>query len=51
MSNAGQSCNAPTRMLIPIEKMNAIKLSNKFIKGIVVGDPNNPETTLRTSCK
>ena len=47
MSNAGQSCNAPTRMLIPIEKMNeAIKLSNKFIKGIVVGDPNNPETTL-----
>ena len=47
MSNSGQSCNAPTRMLIPIDKMEeAINIGKESIKGIVVGDPKNPETTL-----
>ena len=47
MSNSGQSCNAPTRMLIPIDKMEeAINIGKEFIKGIVVGNPKNPETTL-----
>ena len=47
MSNSGQSCNAPTRMIIPIEKMeDAIKLSKEITKSIVLGDPKTPETTL-----
>ena len=47
MSNSGQSCNAPTRMLIPNDKMEeAINLVKDITKGIVVGDPQNPETTL-----
>ncbi len=47
MNNSGQSCNAPTRMIIPVEKMkNAIDLSKELIKTIVLGDPKNPETTL-----
>ena len=47
MSNSGQSCNAPSRMLIPIEKMdNAINLAKEISKGIVVGDPKKAETTL-----
>ncbi|MBF95741.1 MAG: 3-succinoylsemialdehyde-pyridine dehydrogenase [Alphaproteobacteria bacterium MarineAlpha9_Bin4] len=47
MSNSGQSCNAPTRMIIPNEKMeDAINLSKEIIKSIIVGDPNSPETTL-----
>ena len=30
MSNSGQSCNAPTRMLIPIDKMEeAINIGKK----------------------
>ena len=33
MSNSGQSCNAPTRMLIPIKKMEeAIELSKNLLK-------------------
>ena len=47
MSNSGQSCNAPSRMLIPIEKMDkAINLAKEISKGIVVGDPKKAETTL-----
>lgn len=47
MSNSGQSCNAPSRMLIPIEKMDkAINLAREISKGIVVGDPKKAETTL-----
>ena len=47
MSNSGQSCNAPSRMLIPIEKMDkAINLAKEISKGIVVGDPKKTETTL-----
>ena len=47
MSNSGQSCNAPTRMIIPLEKMeDAIKLSKEVSKSILLGDPQKPETTL-----
>ncbi len=47
MSNSGQSCNAPTRMLIPIEKMDdAINLAQEITKGIKVGDPKESETIL-----
>ena len=47
MSNSGQSCNAPTRMIIPNKKIeDAINIAKEVINGIVVGDPQNPETTL-----
>ena len=47
MSNSGQSCNAPTRMIIPNKKIeDAINIAKEVINGIVVGDPKNPETTL-----
>ena len=47
MSNSGQSCNAPTRMLIPMERMNeTVKLAKEIVETIVVGNPKDPETTL-----
>lgn len=47
MSNTGQSCNAPSRMLVPREKLqevNAIAL--KAVDTIVIGDPKDAETTM-----
>jgi aldehyde dehydrogenase (NAD+) len=41
MSNSGQSCNAPTRMLVPIAKMQeAIAIAKEAAASITVGDPN-----------
>jgi aldehyde dehydrogenase (NAD+) len=43
--NSGQSCNAPTRMLVPIEKMDeVIAAARATIGSLKVGDPTqNPD--------
>ncbi len=41
MTNSGQSCNAPTRMLVPARKMGeAIAIAKDVAESITVGDPN-----------
>jgi aldehyde dehydrogenase (NAD+) len=45
--NTGQSCNAPTRMLVPAEKLShASKLAAEKMDAIVVGDPMRDVTTM-----
>ncbi|MEY9104471.1 aldehyde dehydrogenase (NAD+) [Bradyrhizobium yuanmingense] len=45
MSNSGQSCNAPTRMLVPAKKMDrAIAIARKVAEATTVGDPNSSVT-------
>jgi len=40
MLNSGQSCNAPTRMLVPHEMMgDAIEIARSAVERISVGDP------------
>ncbi|MDG1708868.1 MAG: aldehyde dehydrogenase family protein, partial [Emcibacteraceae bacterium] len=47
MDNSGQSCNAPTRMLVPNESMDiAIKAAREAAESLKVGDPANEETEL-----
>jgi aldehyde dehydrogenase (NAD+) len=41
MNNSGQSCNAPTRMLVPSAKMDeVIVIANAAAESTTVGDPN-----------
>src|SRR5471030_2754028 len=41
MQNSGQSCNAPTRMLVPAGKMDeAIGIAREAAESTTVGDPN-----------
>ena len=41
MQNSGQSCNAPTRMLVPARKMDeAIVIAKEAADSTTVGDPN-----------
>ena len=41
MTNSGQSCNAPTRMLVPAKRMDeAIAVAKEAAEAITVGDPN-----------
>jgi aldehyde dehydrogenase (NAD+) len=45
MINSGQSCNAPTRMLVPAKRMDeAIAAAKKAAEQIAVGDPNGTAT-------
>ena len=46
--NSGQSCNAPTRMLVPASKMAAVEAIAKRIAEsmVVVGDPASEKTTV-----
>ena len=46
--NSGQSCNAPTRMLVPAGKMAAVEAIAKRIAetAVVVGDPASERTTV-----
>src|ERR1700678_151972 len=45
MQNSGQSCNAPTRMLVPAGKMDeAIVIAREAAEQITVGDPNGNAT-------
>ena len=40
MSNSGQSCNAPTRMLVPKNRHNeALEIAKNVAESIVVGEP------------
>jgi len=46
-NNSGQSCNAPTRMLVPAKRMDqAIAAAQKAVAKAVVGDPQNESTRL-----
>jgi aldehyde dehydrogenase (NAD+) len=45
MNNSGQSCNAPTRMLVPSKRMaEAIAIAKETAEGTTVGDPNSGAT-------
>jgi aldehyde dehydrogenase (NAD+) len=45
--NTGQSCNAPTRMLVPKERMDeAAALAAKVAAATVVGDPKDENTVM-----
>ena len=47
MTNTGQSCNAPSRMLVPAAKLaEAEALAAATVAKIKVGDPENAETTM-----
>ncbi len=47
MSNTGQSCNAPTRMLIPAHRRAEItEYAIKAVEDLSVGDPTNPDIDL-----
>ncbi len=47
MGNSGQSCNAPTRMFVPIDKHEEAKaIARAAAERVVVGDVNDPGTTI-----
>jgi aldehyde dehydrogenase (NAD+) len=46
MRNVGQSCSAPTRMLVPRERLAEVeRLARDAVATMVVGDPRSPQTT------
>ena len=46
-TNSGQSCNAPTRMLVPNARMDeAAAIAAKAAKTVVVGDPRDAESKI-----
>jgi aldehyde dehydrogenase (NAD+) len=46
-SNSGQSCNAPTRMLVPARlHTKAVGIAKEVAEGMIVGDPRDPATRL-----
>src|SRR5580693_3758243 len=45
--NSGQSCNAPTRMLVPAAKMAAVEaIAKRIAESVIVGDPASDKTTI-----
>ena len=45
--NSGQSCNAPTRMLVPAARMAAVEaIAKRIAETVVVGDPASEKTTV-----
>ncbi len=47
MHNTGQTCTAPSRMLVPRDKLAEVEeLAKAACKQIVLGDPMDPETTV-----
>lgn len=47
MSNTGQSCNAPTRMLVPADRHDeALDYAKAAVEGIVIGDTADEATTM-----
>ena len=47
MNNSGQSCNAPTRMLVPESKMDeVIEIAKNTLNKVVLGNPNSDTTTV-----
>ena len=48
-SNSGQSCNAPTRMLVPADRQEeVIEIARKVAEQTIVGDPRDPTYHHRT---
>jgi aldehyde dehydrogenase (NAD+) len=46
-NNSGQSCNAPTRMLVPKARLaEAVAIAKETAAGVVVGDPKSDKTTI-----
>ncbi|HWK52320.1 MAG TPA: aldehyde dehydrogenase family protein [Steroidobacter sp.] len=46
MTNSGQSCNAPSRMLVPANRYDeAVEVAKKTAEQLVVGDPKAPGVT------
>ena len=46
-NNSGQSCNAPTRMLVPLDKHEeALTIARATAEGVKVGDPTAADTTI-----
>jgi aldehyde dehydrogenase (NAD+) len=46
-NNSGQSCNAPTRMLVPLQRMaEATAIAKAVANKTKVGDPKNADTNL-----
>jgi len=47
MRNAGQSCSAPTRMLVPASRLAEVEaLAIAAVEAIVVGDPSDEKTVM-----
>ena len=47
MRNAGQSCSAPTRMLVPASRLAEVEaLAAAAVADITLGDPRNEQTTM-----
>ena len=47
MNNTGQSCNAPSRMLVPADRLaEAEAIAAQACDSIVVGDPQNEDTVI-----
>ena len=45
--NVGQSCSAPTRMIVPADRLAEVEsLARAHAATIVVGDPSDPATTM-----
>jgi aldehyde dehydrogenase (NAD+) len=44
--NVGQSCSAPTRMIVPRERLEEVeRLACEAVSHLVVGNPRSPQTT------
>lgn len=47
MNNSGQSCNAPTRLLVPKQHLQKVEtLAREACEALTVGSPTNPATRL-----
>jgi len=47
LQNSGQSCNAPTRMLVPAARLEEVEaLARSVAETAVVGDPRSEKTTM-----
>jgi aldehyde dehydrogenase (NAD+) len=46
-ANSGQSCNAPTRLLVPFDRQNEVAaIAKRIAEETIVGDPRSPSTTI-----
>ncbi|MFI4890080.1 MAG: aldehyde dehydrogenase family protein [Steroidobacterales bacterium] len=47
LRNSGQSCNAPTRMLVPASRLGEVEaIARRAAAGAIIGDPSAETTTL-----
>jgi aldehyde dehydrogenase (NAD+) len=46
-ANSGQSCNAPTRLLVPADRQDEVMdVARRVAEETIVGDPRSPATTI-----